>query len=408
MRTAENLRSKATKVLPKIEEIVKDVSDKVQIILKTLEQKNQRTKKQEVKEETMIFIQEKCYQIEQMDNQLQQYTNLINPIVETKISKSKYESQLNIEISQLEMFKFDSHKYEKVYKYIDDYTLAIKRMDEEIIDIVQVVNENNSFHLQKVYQMEIPQYFVIHGDRVVTDQKCFDLKTNQIIFNFETGSIDAFSLTDEFLIIAYTLYAKIVVYKWQNDTYEPYSKGSILNYGGQMKNEFFFRFRKNPYLEDDMIFYAQYRKSIYMITLNIEKISQSKAQKLNSQHEIADYNFINAFLMACISDTEITLIDYIQAKTVGVIKFQPNLCCIVPNQFNMSNMPIYIANSQSAYNELIVQDILSQGFKGKARLDGNKVPLSKIRVVNFENSEFTHVLILDEDRRLKLIEFIIE
>ena len=78
----------------------------------------------------------------------------------------------------------------------------------------------------------MPEFFVIHGDRIVTEKICLDMKRNKVIFSFETGSVDGMALTDEFLLISMNVYAKIIIYKWTNNTYEPYTKGSIFHHGG--------------------------------------------------------------------------------------------------------------------------------------------------------------------------------
>ena len=53
--------------------------------------------------------------------------------------------------------------------------------------------------------------------------------------------------------------------------------------------------------------------------------------------------------------------------------------------------------------------MLNQGLKGKVRLENNRIPICKIKILNFEGDGVgTHCLIFDEDQRLRLIEFLIE
>ncbi|CDW89863.1 UNKNOWN [Stylonychia lemnae] len=375
IKASQAMLQKSEKVLPK----VKDVADNIQTtsskIIRALEQKLQKLSlKNEQADPTYqsVLNEVKIYATQQ----LQQFEQMEKPF--------------NLQIEQVQ--------YESIFRKLEEQIIALKVKDQDIIDILKFTLSHNEVKTSRVCAIQCnPQYIVCQQDRLIYDNMVVDLKSQNLIQNFEEVYQDAFIMDDQQLLLSADRYAKLVQVKWDGSQYQKVCSGIPFNYGGSGKLASVYMIKRSPFINDPSCLFLSYKRgTIFKLQLNYKQFSQSARTKIYSCGLIKDYQFIDDSRMIVISDKEAALVDYNTQQVIKSIRLINEESFGIPKQFDIHIMPVILQSQidRNGQNQIVIKDVMQQGYNGHSPLEDGKF----IGAIDFQNNrdKYTYILLAQQ------------
>ncbi|KEJ83132.1 hypothetical protein OXYTRIMIC_118 [Oxytricha trifallax] len=375
---AQNLLLRSNTVLQNFEKIHPQVKifhhraqNTTKRVVAYLEQKLCKVESNQNESDLPQFINNQLNALNQLEQQVLFYETHINQLVTHKMNEIQLSNHVDLVETSQQNLQALQHIYEKLVKQLNDDIIALKRVNEDKIDIIKLESVNQSQIIAKVILSleNIPNFIMIDQDRLIADSIVFSMSQFIQIQMLENNPVYGCIAGDGLIILGFDKYCGVEILKFHGGLYQLQHQGKTLSSGGTQLKNYFTLMKTNPFkpfsLEEPIIYATNKSQVLQKIHLDFAQMPSSQKLKLGTKTQ--DFKFLDLQHILSWFANEYLVINYETGQTLQSFKIRGDIGLIPEYVRAVDTTPILISYDVKT-NTAHIQDIMKMGFKGQSQL----------------------------------------